>query len=107
MLMASNKKIIEEYMEAFRRGDHARVLATLTDDVVWDLPGAFHLVGKAAFDKEMENPAFEGHPDIKTTRLTEEDDVVVAEGTVRARKKGGEIVDLDFCDVFEMRGGRI
>lgn len=105
--MTQNKKTVETYMAAFRQSDHVGVMATLTDDVEWVLPGAFHLTGKAAFDKEMENPAFTGKPDIRVTRLVEEKDVVVAEGTVRAEKSQGGFLDLVFCDVFEMRGGKI
>ena len=105
--MTSNKAVVERYMEGFRRGDHAMILACLTDDVEWVLPGAFHLHGKSAFDGEIENPAFEGHPDITVTRLTEEGDVVIAEGTVRTRPVGGAPIMLAMCDVFEMRDGLI
>jgi ketosteroid isomerase-like protein len=105
--MTENKKTVERYMEAFRRTDHEQILACLTDDVEWVIPGAFHARGKAAFDQEIENDAFTGHPDITVTRLIEEDDVVVAEGSVRAQRKDGAIMNLVFCDVFEMQGGRI
>ena len=105
--MTANKKTVERYMSAFRIHDHAGVLACLTDDVVWHIPGAFTKRGKAEFDKEIENDAFEGKPDINVTRLTEEGDVVVAEGTVLAHKKGGEPFRLAFCDVFEMQDGLI
>ncbi len=37
----------------------------------------------------------------------EENDVVVAEGTVLARRTDGTTVSLVFCDVFDMRAGRI
>ena len=43
--MSENKDVVERYMEGFRRSDHAMILSCLTDDVVWDMPGAFHLVG--------------------------------------------------------------
>ena len=48
-----------------------------------------------------------GSPAITVTRLTEEDDVVVAEGSVETQRKDGAVVHLAFCDVFEMQGGRI
>jgi ketosteroid isomerase-like protein len=105
--MSPNNRVVEKYLDGFRKGDHEQVLSCLTDDVVWDLPGAFHLVGKEAFDKEIENPAFQGRPRITITRTTEENDVVVAEGTVRTQKKTGEFLNLAFADVFEMRGGKI
>ena len=83
------------------------VLSCLTDDIVWDMPGMFHLVGKKAFDREIENPAFTGRPVIEISRVTEEDDIVVAEGTVRAQKSSGDFLNAAFCDVFEMRDGKI
>ena len=39
--------------------------------------------------------------------MTEEDDVVVAEGSVRTQRRDGAILSLAFCDVFEMRNGKI
>ena len=105
--MTENKHTVEQYMAAFRESDHAAILACLTDDVVWDIPGMVHLTGKEAFDREIENPAFVGKPDIKVTLLVEEDDVVVAEGTVRTQRREGDGMNLRFCDVFVMRGGKI
>jgi ketosteroid isomerase-like protein len=94
-------------MEAFRKSDHAEVLACLTDDVEWVIPGAFHLQGKEAFDREIENEAFVGRPAIDVTRLIEEDEVVVAEGSVRSARRDGGVLNAVFCDVFVMREARI
>jgi uncharacterized protein len=105
--MSENKRTVERYMDGFRKGDHARILDCLTDDVEWVLPGAFHLRGKEEFDGEIENEAFTGHPEITVDRMTEENDVVVAEGLVLARRKDGVELSLAMCDVFEMRGGLI
>ena len=105
--MSKNKKVVEKYIEGFNKSDHRMILSYLTDDIEWILPGVFHLKGKEAFDKEIENPAFEGKPVIFVTRAIEENNVVVAEGTVRAKKKDAEFINLVFCDVFEMKDGLI
>jgi uncharacterized protein len=105
--VTESKKTVEWYLEGFRRSDHAIVLSCLTDDVEWVIPGMFHLRGKQAFDKEIENEAFTGSPTILLTRLAEENDVVFAEGTVRAQRKDGEVLHLVFCDVFEMASAKI
>ena len=94
-------------MDGFRKSDHAQILSCLTDDVEWEIPGAFHVRGKEEFDKHIENEAFVGSPAIVVTRLTEDADVVVAEGTVRTQRKDGTFLNLAFCDVFEMQGQRI
>ncbi|HYH08800.1 MAG TPA: nuclear transport factor 2 family protein [Thermoanaerobaculia bacterium] len=105
--MTENKQTVREYMDGFRVSDHSRILDCLTDDVEWVIPGAFHLHGKEAFDKEIENDAFTGRPVITVTRMTEENDVVIAEGTVQAHHKEHGVLHLAMCDVFEMRGGKI
>jgi ketosteroid isomerase-like protein len=102
-----HKRIVEQYMEAYGLADHETVLSCLTDDVEWLIPGHAHLVGKAAFAAEMRNPAFEARPEIAVTRLVEEGDVVVAEGTVRTRTSAGDPLSLAYCDVFVMREGKI
>ena len=102
-----NKLTVQKYMDAFTRTDHAAILSCLTDDVEWLIPGAFHITGKPAFDKEIENAAFVGSPAIQVTRLVEEEDVVVAEGTVRAKKIDGGMLNMVFCDVFLMRDAKI
>jgi ketosteroid isomerase-like protein len=87
--MTENKRTVDKYMNGFRRSDHAEILSCLTDDIEWEIPGAFDVIGKDAFDKEIEN------------------DVVIAEGSVRTQKRDGEVLSLRFCDVFVMQGGKI
>ena len=105
--MSENKRLIERYMAGFRATDHALILSCLTDDVEWEIPGMLHSRGKAAFDKEIENDAFVGHPDIVVTRMIEEENVVMAEGSVRTQKRDGGELRLRFCDVFVMEAGKI
>ncbi len=105
--MSQNKHTVQAYMDAFTRTDRATILSCLTDDVQWDVPGAFHISGKAAFDKEIENDAFVGSPTIRVTRMVEEGDIVVAEGTVQSARKDGGMLNAVFCDVFVMQEAKI
>jgi ketosteroid isomerase-like protein len=105
--MTENKRTVEKYMDGFRKSDHELILSCLTDDIEWDMPGAFHLIGKQAFDKEIENDAFDGSPTIAITRVTEENDIVVAEGSVRVKRKADGFLSAVFCDVFIMERGKI
>ena len=105
--MTENKRTVERYIDGFNKSDHEQILSCLTDDVEWDMPGAFHLVGKRAFDGEIENEAFVGRPRITITRMVEENEVVVAEGQVRAERRDGGLLDAVFCDVFVMADARI
>ena len=105
--MSQNKQTVEKYMDAFARTDHREVLSYLTDDVEWLIPGLFHIKGKEAFDKAIENEEFIGSPSISVSRMIEEDGVVVAEGSVRSAKRDGGLLNAVFCDVFVMQNGRI
>src|SRR5436190_767071 len=105
--MSAKKQTVERYMEAYARWDHQAVLDCLTDDIEWVVPGAFHLTGKVAFDNEIEGQGAAGPPEITVTRLVEENDVVVAEGTVRNALQDGGTLSLVYCDVFVMQGDLI
>ena len=56
--MSARKVVVDAYFDGFRRGDHELILGCLDDGVVWDLLGYRHLVGKDAFDREIENEEF-------------------------------------------------
>ena len=105
--MSPRKDAVERYFEGFRRSDHEAILALLTDDVVWDLPGFKHLEGKEAFDGEIENEAFEGSPELDLDRLIEEGDTVVAIGVGSGHRRGGEPFRFAFNDVFTFSGEQI
>ena len=105
--MTENKKTVQKYMDGFVAGDHEMILSCLADDVVWDMPGFFHLNGKEAFDKEIENENFVGKPTIQGNRMIEENKIVVAEGAVQSKMKAGGMLNAVFCDVFHMESGKI
>ena len=105
--MSLNKDTVQKYIDGFNKSDHGQILSCLTDDIEWLMPGTFLLTGKEAFDKEIENDAFTGNPSVKITRMVEENDVVIAEGTVHVAWKGGGFLDAVFCDAFEMENGKI
>ncbi len=103
----THKQAVEAYFEGFRRSDHAMILALLTEDVIWNLPGFRHLEGKAAFDGEIENPAFEGSPRLAIDRLVQEGETVVAIGTGEGRHREAGPFRFAYCDVFTFRGNLI
>lgn len=95
--MSARKTVAERYFDGFRRSDHALILSCLTDDVVWQIHGHVTLQGKAAFDGEIENPAFDGQPLLDVHRVIEEGDVVATTGRGRAMfRDGGEFI-FDFA----------
>lgn len=105
--MTPNQHTIEAYLDGFRRTDRALILSCLTDDVEWEIPGFFHTRGKDEFAKHIVDEGFAEKPVITVTRMLEADGVVVAEGNVRGSRSDGTPFGVVFCDVFEMRHGKI
>jgi limonene-1,2-epoxide hydrolase len=52
--MTERKRVVERYIDGFRRTDRAQILSCLTDDIVWNLHGYKTIRGKDAFDAEIE-----------------------------------------------------
>ena len=81
--MSTHTDIVDAYMDGFRRSDKPAILALLSDDVAWDLPGFRHLTGKADFEGEIVNPQFEENPTLVVDRNDQRgdlDDLAVATG---------------------------
>lgn len=105
--MSANKQTVSLYIEGFNEGNDDKILSCLTEDVAWYMPGFIDLKGKTAFAGEIHNDAFTGKPVISISRMSEENNVVIAEGAVKASFKNGARLDALFCDVFEMENGKI
>ncbi len=105
--MSTNKAIVEKYMDGFRESDHQKILSCLTENVIWEMPGVYKHNGKKEFDKEIENENFVGSPKIQIVRLIEENDIVIAEGSVQGEMINGNKLDAVFCDVFHFENEKI
>jgi ketosteroid isomerase-like protein len=105
--MPTRREVIETYLDGFRASDHDQILATLTDDVVWVIHGHRTTRGRAEFDDEIENPAFEGSPLLVVDRTFEDGDVVVTTGEGRGRHREAGPFRFGFSDLFTFRGDLI
>lgn len=105
--MSRHTDTVDNYMEGFRRSDKPEILALLTDDVAWDLPGFRHLTGKADFEGEIVNPQFDENPVLVVDRKLEAGDTVVCIGEGHGQMKAGGDFRFAFCDVFTFRGDLI
>jgi ketosteroid isomerase-like protein len=102
--MTANKHTVQKFMDAVSKSNHADVLSCLTDDAEWVIPGVTHTKGKDAFDKQIES---EVSCTITVTRMTEENNVVIAEGSVQIAKMDGGLRNSVFCDVFVLQDTKI
>src|SRR4029453_3255772 len=103
-----NIETVNTYLDGFRKNDHEQILSCLTNDIEWTVFGAFHLIGKEAYDEAIDGaPEFIDPPELKVVRVVEQGDVVMAELTGRAKRAAGGEMRMSMAEVFVMRGGRI
>ncbi|MFZ1024373.1 MAG: nuclear transport factor 2 family protein [Thermoplasmata archaeon] len=104
--MSPNKKLVETYLATT---DKSKLGPLLADDVEWvewvdGVPASGAITrGKEAHLKNYGDDELRG----EVHRLTEENNVVVAEGTAHVTKKDGSSLSVRFVDVFEMENGKI
>jgi ketosteroid isomerase-like protein len=104
--MSENKKLIETYLAT---KDKSKLGPLLADDVEWVEwgdgvpPSGVITRGKEAFIKNY------GDNELRSEihRLTEENDVVVAEGTAHVTKKDGGRLSVEYVNIFEIERGKI
>ncbi len=105
--MTTREQVVHRYMDGFRRSDHEAILACLTDDVVWSIPGVRTTHGKAEFDDEIENPAFEGSPELTVERTVDAGEAIVVLGTGVGRHREHGRFSFAYNDLFTFRGDLI
>ena len=105
--MSSRKRAVGAYFDGFRASDHEAILALLSEDVVWVIHGHGRAEGKQAFDREIENDAFEGSPKLTVERLIEEGETVVAPHLGEGRLRGGDAFKFAGVTVFGFDGDLI
>jgi uncharacterized protein len=101
--MTTRLETLDRYMEGFRRSDHELILGCLTDDVVWHVHGVRTTNGKAEFDDEIENPSFEGSPELVVDRTLEAGDVIVVTGTGIGHHREAGRFTFVYNDLFTFR----
>jgi ketosteroid isomerase-like protein len=104
--MSRNKEVIATYLAST---DRSKVAALLADDVEWIEwgdgvpPTGARTRGKQAFIQNFGTDELRS----EVSRLTEENNVVVAEGTVHVHKKEGADLRVQFVDIFELEDGKV
>ena len=117
MSPAGNQQRVLDYLDAMRRGDHARAFEAFAEDATWTTPPSMPWPGffqgrRAIFDEyfAVDKGLFTtgmSKYDLETRNVVAADECVVVEMTHRSEGLNGRRYETDHCLVFEVRGGRI
>ena len=105
--MPSRKDRIGAYFDGFRESDHEKILALLTEDVVWDIYGHRRLEGKEAFGGEIENAGLVGSPELIVDRLIEEGNTISVPHLGKVEGSDGGRFSFAATSVFTIDGNLI
>ena len=114
---AENRAQVLDYLDAMRRGDHARAFEAFAEDATWttapSLPWPGHFRGRKqifegyfAVDKGLFTTGMSRY-ELETRNVVAAGDCVVVEMRHRAEGLNGRRYETDHCLVFELAGGRI
>jgi ketosteroid isomerase-like protein len=114
---AENQERVLDYLDAMRRGDHARAFEAFVEEATWTTapslpwPGLFRgrkqiFEGYFAVDKGLFTTGMSCY-DLETRNVVVAGDCVVVEMHHRAEGRSGRRYETDHCLVFELREGRI
>ena len=117
MSSEQNRRLVEDYLDAMRRGDHARAYEAFAEDATWttapSMPWPGHFRGRRsifddyfAVDKGLFTTGMASY-DLETRNVVAAGDCVVVEMRHRAEGLNGKRYETDHCVVFDLREGRI
>ena len=109
----ADTQLLEEFMDAFNRHDVEAIMEFFTDDCVFETPRGpdpwgRRLTGKAEVRTGIE-ARFAGIPDIHygKDRHWACGDRAVSEWTITGTDVSGTRVEVQGCDLFELRDGKV
>jgi uncharacterized protein len=107
MTTQKNKEIVRNVNKGFEAADADIILSYLTDDIRWEVPGAFTVTGKEEYRKQIFNDAFEKGPVITIKNEIAEGNYVAVEGRVENKMKNGHIFKAVFHNTYYLENEKI
>ena len=106
MKSKSNEAVLLEANKAVSNGDYEGFLAFCTEDTHWTFVGEKILKGKEAVRQWMTETYIEP-PKLNVSKLIEQDDFLVAIGTIAVKEENGKTVFSSYCDVWRLQDGKL
>jgi ketosteroid isomerase-like protein len=105
-MMEQNKYTLSMANQAIESGDYETFLSLCTEDTHWNFVGERTLVGKEAV-RDYFREVYHVPPVFDVRRMFAEGDHVIAMGSIRLADRDGVQMEYEYCDVWELRGGKL
>jgi uncharacterized protein len=103
----NNNETIHQVIDAFDNNDTESILGLVTNNVEWHMLGDQVIKGKDGM-----KAFFEKNADMKMLTSTKdhiivEGDRAAVDGHVQCTDKNGKLMDMYYCDVYELEQGKV
>lgn len=103
--MTSNREaFIQEFSEAFGRGDTDHVAATITDDIRWHVVGSERVEGKDAVVTALQSQFADSTSELSIKHIISHGKNVAVNGTLKIRPHSGDVKTYAFCHIIDLSG---
>lgn len=102
--MTERAKFLNRFNNAFEKGDTHYIAEQVTDDIVWNMVGEFHLKGKEAFQNSLREMEGVETLDMQILNTITHGRTAAVNGTMKIKEASGEVKSFGFCDVYEFNG---
>jgi ketosteroid isomerase-like protein len=99
--MTAQTKFLQQFNEAFAKGDINYISQQVTDDIEWNMVGDFSLKGKKAFDDSLQEMKGTETLDMQILNTIINGKFAAVDGTMKIKESSGNIKSFGFCDLYE------
>lgn len=103
-VMTTPAQILEQFNNAFAKGDIEAIIEQVTSDIEWEMVGGFQISGKKAFRESLKE--MEGMETLEMqihTTIVQGGNAAV-NGAMKIKETTGTIKSYGFCDLYEFDG---
>lgn len=104
--MTEKGKFLQQFNEAYAKGDTDFLAANVTEDFQWTIVGDQVVQGKANFIKMVEQMQQEGKAELKINNIITHGRGAAVDGTMKFAGQSGQENLYAFCDIYIFSGFR-
>lgn len=99
--MTAPTTFLQQFNDAFLKGDIHYIAEQVTDDIVWEMVGEFKIKGMDAFKNSLQKMVGMETLDMQILNTIIDGKNAAVNGAMKVKEPSGNIRHFGFCDVYE------
>ncbi|WP_058306208.1 nuclear transport factor 2 family protein [Gracilibacillus massiliensis] len=97
-----NQQLFREFNEAFVKGDIEKILASVTDDIVWRMVGNDTIKGIDNLETALQGMDNGNEFELEIEHMITHGKEAAVNGIIHSTNKDGEQRHYSFCDIYKL-----